>query len=163
MNKFLSFFSLLLALTFSVFAQSNRAGTFTSAVANLSTNGVSITSFSVTDTSAAQNIVLLYDNEAASTNRTYAAYSVVTVSSTLITNIFTNFAGVSQTNITPVLTSATSVIPLATIQARRVLTLAVPASGTVTITPVDPLGTTFGLTIKATGAGIYNANWINLP
>ena len=61
------------------------------------------------------------------------------------------------------LTSATTTIPLATIQARRVLTLAIPASGTVTITPVDPLGTTFGLTIKATGAGIYNANWINLP
>jgi uncharacterized protein YndB with AHSA1/START domain len=71
---------------------------------------------------------------------------------------FTNFTGVVQSYTNTVLATINTTIPPATNQARRVFTFRLPASGTITFTPTYPAGTTFGLQISATGAGVYNAN-----
>lgn len=135
------------------------SGTFTSAILSISTNGVSLRNFQVVDTSAAANTVILYDNDSTtSTNRSYAAYTAVTQYTTNVVMSFTNFTGVVQSYTNTVLATVNTTVPAATNQARRVFTFTLPASGTVTFTPTSPQGTTFGLQLKATGAGVYNAD-----
>jgi len=135
------------------------SGTFTSAILSISTNGVSLRNFQVVDTSAAANTVILYDNDSTtSTNRVYAAYTAVTQYTTNVVMSFTNFTGVVQSYTNTVLATVNTTVPAATNQARRVFTFTLPASGTVTFTPNSPQGTTFGLQLKATGAGVYNAD-----
>jgi hypothetical protein len=135
------------------------SGTFTSAILSISTNGVSLRNFQVVDTSAAANTVILYDNDSTtSTNRIYASYTAVTQYTTNVVMTFTNFTGVVQSYTNTVLATVNTTVPAATNQARRVFTFTLPASGTVTFTPTSPQGTTFGLQLKATGAGVYNAD-----
>jgi hypothetical protein len=135
------------------------SGTFTSAILSISTNGVSLRNFQVVDTSAAANTVILYDNDSTtSTNRIYASYTAVTQYTTNVVMSFTNFTGVVQSYTNTVLATVNTTVPAATNQARRVFTFTLPASGTVTFTPTSPQGTTFGLQLKATGAGVYNAD-----
>ena len=69
-----------------------------------------------------------------------------------------SFTGVLQSYTNTVLATVNTTIPAATNQARRVFTFTLPASGTVTFTPTSPQGTTFGLQLKAVGAGVYNAD-----
>jgi len=135
------------------------SGTFTSAILSISTNGVSLRNFQVVDTSAAANTVILYDNDSTtSTNRIYASYTAVTQYTTNVVMTFTNFTGVVQSYTNTVLATVNTTVAGATNQARRVFTFTLPASGTVTFTPTSPQGTTFGLQLKATGAGVYNAD-----
>jgi len=158
MKNFVKYFATFLALAGLLVAEV-ISGTFASGITVLSTNGVSISNFQVVDTSAAANTVILYDNDSTtSTNRTYAAYTAVTQYTTNVVMSFTNFTGVVQSYTNTVLATVNTTIPLATIQARRVFTFTLPASGTITLTPNSPQGTTFGLQLKAVGAGVYNAN-----
>ena len=76
---------------------------------------------------------------------------------------FTNFTGVVQSYTNTVLTTTNVTVAAATVQARRVFTFTLPANGTVTFTPNSPQGTTFGLQLKAVGAGVYNADIQPLP
>jgi hypothetical protein len=140
------------------------SGTFTSAISVLSSTGVSIRNFQVTDTSGSANTVILYDNDSASsTNRIYAAYTGVTQTTAPVVMTFTNFTGVVQSYTNTVLTTTNITVAAATNQARRVFTFTVPANGTVTFTPNSPQGTTFGLQLKAVGNGVYNADIQPLP
>ena len=157
MKNFVKYFATFLAMA-GLLAAEIVSGTFTSAILSLSTNGVSIRNFQVVDTSAAANTVILYDNDSASTNRTYAAYTAVTQYTTNVVMSFTNFTGVVQSYTNTVLATVNTTVPAATNQARRVFTFTLPASGTVTFTPNSPQGTTFGLQLKAVGAGVYNAD-----
>jgi len=158
MKNFVKYFATFLAMAGLLVAEV-VSGTFTSAILSISTNGVSLRNFQVVDTSAAANTVILYDNDSTtSTNRTYAAYTAVTQYTTNVVMSFTNFTGVVQSYTNTVLATVNTTIPLATIQARRVFTFTLPASGTITLTPNSPQGTTFGLQLKATGAGVYNAD-----
>ena len=158
MKNFVKYFATFLAMA-GLLAAEIVSGTFTSAILSLSTNGVSIRNFQVVDTSAAANTVILYDNDStSSTNRTYAAYTAVTQYTTNVVMSFTNFTGVVQSYTNTVLATVNTTIPAATNQARRVFTFTLPASGTVTFTPNSPQGTTFGLQLKAVGAGVYNAD-----
>jgi len=151
LGTFLAMASLLVAEVVS--------GTFASGITSLATNGVSLSNLQLTDTSAAANTVVVYDNESTtSTNRVYAAYTGVTQYTTNVVMTFTNFTGVVQSYTNTVLATVNTTIPAATNQARRVFTFRLPASGTVTFTPNYPAGTTFGLQFSATGAGSYNAN-----
>ena len=135
------------------------SGTFTSAISVLNSTGVSIRNFQVTDTSGSANTVILYDNDSASsTNRIYAAYTAVTQTTAPVVMTFTNFTGVVQSYTNTVLTTTNITVAAATNQARRVFTFTLPANGTVTFTPTSPQGTTFGLQLKAVGAGVYNAD-----
>jgi len=158
MKNFVKYFATFLAMAGLLVAEV-VSGTFTSAILSISTNGVSLRNFQVVDTSAAANTVILYDNDSTtSTNRTYAAYTAVTQYTTNVVMSFTNFTGVVQSYTNTVLATVNTTVPSATIQARRVFTFTLPANGTVTFTPTSPQGTTFGLQLKATGAGVYNAD-----
>jgi len=158
MKNFVKYFATFLAMAGLLVAEV-VSGTFTSAILSISTNGVSLRNFQVVDTSAAANTVILYDNDSTtSTNRVYAAYTAVTQYTTNVVMSFTNFTGVVQSYTNTVLATVNTTVPAATNQARRVFTFTLPASGTVTFTPTSPQGTTFGLQLKATGAGVYNAD-----
>jgi hypothetical protein len=158
MKNFVKYFATFLAMA-GLIAAEVVSGTFTSAILSISTNGVSLRNFQVVDTSAAANTVILYDNDSTtSTNRVYASYTAVTQYTTNVVMSFTNFTGVVQSYTNTVLATVNTTIPAATNQARRVFTFTLPASGTVTFTPNSPQGTTFGLQLKATGAGVYNAD-----
>jgi len=140
------------------------SGTFTSSIAVLNTSGVSIRNFAVSDTSGSANTVILYDNDSASsTNRVYAAYTGVVQYTTNVVMSFTNFTGVAQSYTNTLLKVDNITVAAATNQARRVFTFTVPANGTVIFTPTYPAGTTFGLQLKATGNGVYNADIQPLP
>ena len=158
MKNFVKYFATFLALAGLLVAEV-ISGTFASGITVLSTNGVSISNFQVVDTSAAANTVILYDNDSTtSTNRVYAAYTGVTQYTTNVVMSFTNFTGVVQSYTNTVLKVDNITVAAATNQARRVFTFTLPANGTVTFTPTSPQGTTFGLQLKAVGAGVYNAN-----
>ena len=158
MKNFVKYFATFLAMA-GLLAAEVVSGTFTSAILSISTNGVSLRNFQVVDTSAAANTVILYDNDSTtSTNRVYAAYTAVTQYTTNVVMSFTNFTGVVQSYTNTVLATVNTTVPAATNQARRVFTFTLPASGTITFTPTYPQGTTFGLQLKATGAGVYNAD-----
>ena len=163
MKNFVKYFATFLAMA-GLIAAEVVSGTFTSAILSLSTNGVSIRNFQVVDTSGSANTVILYDNDSTtSTNRTYAAYTAVTQATAPVVMTFTNFTGVVQSYTNTVLTTTNVTIGLSTNQARRVFTFTLPANGTVTFTPNSPQGTTFGLQLKAVGAGVYNADIQPLP
>ena len=163
MKNFVKYFATFLAMA-GLLAAEIVSGTFTSAILSLSTNGVSIRNFQVVDTSAAANTVILYDNDSTtSTNRSYAAYTAVLQYTTNVVMSFTNFTGVVQSYTNTVLATVNTTSPAATNQARRVFTFTLPANGTVTFTPNSPQGTTFGLQLKAVGAGVYNADIQPLP
>jgi hypothetical protein len=163
MKNFVKYFATFLALAGLLVAEV-VSGTFTSAIAVLSSTGVSIRNFQVVDTSGSANTVILYDNDSASsTNRIYAAYTAVTQTTAPVVMTFTNFTGVVQSYTNTVLTTTNITVAAATNQARRVFTFTLPASGTVTFTPNSPQGTTFGLQLKAVGAGVYNADIQPLP
>lgn len=163
MKNFVKYFATFLAMA-GLIAAEIVSGTFTSSILSLSTNGVSIRNFQVVDTSSSANTVILYDNDSTtSTNRTYAAYTGVTQYTTNVVMSFTNFTGVVQSYTNTVLATVNTTIPAATNQARRVFTFTLPANGTVTFTPTSPQGTTFGLQLKAVGAGVYNADIQPLP
>lgn len=158
MKNFVKYFATFLAMA-GLIAAEVVSGTFTSAILSLSTNGVSIRNFQVVDTSGSANTVILYDNDSTtSTNRTYAAYTAVTQTTAPVVMTFTNFTGVVQSYTNTVLTTTNVTVAAATNQARRVFTFTLPANGTVTFTPNSPQGTTFGLQLKAVGAGVYNAD-----
>ena len=163
MKNFVKYFATFLALAGLLVAEV-ISGTFAAGVTSISTNGVSLRNFQVVDTSAAANTVILYDNDSTtSTNRSYAAYTAVTQTTAPVVMTFTNFTGVVQSYTNTVLTTTNVTIAAATNQARRVFTFTLPASGTVTFTPTSPQGTTFGLQLKAVGAGVYNADIQPLP
>jgi len=163
MKNFVKYFATFLAMA-GLIAAEVVSGTFTSAILSLSTNGVSIRNFQVVDTSGSANTVILYDNDSTtSTNRVYLAYTGVTQTTAPVVMTFTNFTGVVQSYTNTVLTTTNVTIAAATNQARRVFTFTLPANGTVTFTPNSPQGTTFGLQLKAVGAGVYNADIQPLP
>lgn len=140
------------------------SGTFGAGITAVRTTGQSIASIQLTDTSAAANTVVVYDNDSASsTNRVFAAYTATTQSTAPVVMTFTNFTGVVQSYTNTVLATVNTTVPAATNQARRVFTFTVPANGTVTFTPTSPQGTTFGLQLKAVGNGVYNADIQPLP
>ena len=158
MKNFVKYFATFLALAGLLVAEV-ISGTFASGITSISTNGVSIRNFQVVDTSAAANTVIIYDNDSTtSTNRVYLGYTGVTQYTTNVVMSFTNFTGVVQSYTNTVLATVNTTITAATNQARRVFTFTLPASGTVTFTPSSPQGTTFGLQLKAVGAGVYNAD-----
>ena len=158
MKNFVKYFATFLAMA-GLLAAEVISGTFASGITSLATNGVSISNIQLTDTSAAANTVVVYDNDSStSTNRVYAAYTGVVQYTTNIVMSFTNFTGVAQSYTNTVLKTDNITVAAATNQARRVFTFRLPASGTVTFTPNYPAGTTFGLQLSATGAGAYNAN-----
>jgi hypothetical protein len=163
MKNFVKYFATFLALAGLLVAEV-VSGTFTSAISVLSSTGVSIRNFQVVDTSGSANTVILYDNDSASsTNRIYAAYTGVTQTTAPVVMSFTNFTGVVQSYTNTVLTTTNISVGISTNQARRVFTFTLPANGTVTFTPNSPQGTTFGLQLKAVGAGVYNADIQPLP
>lgn len=158
MKNFVKYFATFLAMA-GLLAAEVVSGTFASGITSLATNGVSISNIQLTDTSAAANTVVVYDNDSStSTNRIYLAYTGVVQYTTNVVMSFTNFTGVAQSYTNTVLKTDNITVAQATNQARRVFTFRLPASGTVTFTPNYPAGTTFGLQFSATGAGAYNAN-----
>ena len=158
MKNFLKYFVTFAAMAGLLVAEV-VSGTFGSGITVVRSTGQSVASIQLTDTSAAANTVVVYDNDSASsTNRSYLAYTGVVQYTTNVVMTFTNFTGVVQSYTNTVLKTDNITVAAATNQARRVFTFRLPASGTVTFTPTTPAGTTFGLQLSATGAGAYNAD-----
>jgi len=153
-----------LALSTACLAQSvYKTGSVTSSVASLLTTSVGIKSLQLTDTSAAANLVTIYDNSTASTNRVTAAYTAVLAYSTNVVESFTNMAGVVQSSTNTVWHTENATVAAATNEARIVYRVTVPASGTLLWTPSNAQNTTFGVTIKAAGAADYVLQYVALP
>jgi len=164
MKKFLLSLWAVLAIALTGAAQNYTAGVITNGVSLLSADPTLLTSMTLIDTSGTNHIVILYDNDSATlTNRITAAYNSRTVYSTNIVTTFTNFTGVVQSYTNAALAYVDVTVPAATNEARRVYQLYVPANGTATITPLNPLGFTYGLQVKSVGAGLYNLNSKTLP
>ena len=150
-------------LAFTALGETTSA-VFASGVSSISSTPVSINSIQIYDTSGAANLIILYDNESASsTNRVYAAYTGVTQYTTNVVTSFTDFTGVAVLRTNTLLATVNTTVTAATNQARRIWTATVPANSFTTLTPTTPLGTTFGLQIKAAGAGYYNIDKNPLP
>lgn len=163
MNKFFKFISVLLVMAFAASAQFN-SGSLTNGVNLVRDGGTSLSYLQLIDTSGTNQTIVVYDNDSStSTNRIRPAYTATTQYTTNITRIFTNFAGVLQTNTTTQLAWATSNVAATTNEAARVITLAVPANSSTTFAPSSPVGMTWGLQIKTTGTAAYNATYIPLP
>lgn len=162
MNKFLALFFGLFAIVGSLFGQTS--GTLAAGVNLISSSGTAIAEFQVFDTSGANNIITVYDNDSASsTNRVRAAYTTTTQYTTNVVMTFTNFTGVVQSYTNTVLARVNSTVAASTNEARRVFRISVPANGTVTVAPATPYGTTFGVQALATGAAAYNLTSVPLP
>lgn len=163
MKKFLTFLSTLFVLAFAASAQF-YSGSLTNGVNLVRDGGTSLGYLQLIDTSGTNQTIVVYDNDSStSTNRIRPAYTATTQYTTNITRIFTNFAGVLQTNVTAQLAWATSSVAATTNEASRVITLAVPANSSTTFAPTSPLGMTWGLQIRTTGTAAYNATYRPLP
>lgn len=155
MKRLFTFISTLFILAMTAFAQTS--GTLASGVNLISSSPLQIGSFQVFDTSGANNTITVYDNDSASsTNRVRAAYTTTTQYTTNVVMTFTNFAGVVQTYTNTVLARVNSTVAASTNEARRVFRIVVPANGSVSVDPILPYGTTFGVQALATGAAQYN-------
>lgn len=161
--KFLKYIVASLFLAVTALGETTSA-VFAAGVSSISTTPVSISSIQLYDTSGTNNLIVLYDNEStSSTNRVYAAYTAVTQYTTNVVQSFTDFTGNAVLRTNTVLATVNVAVAAATNQARRVWTATVPANSFVTLTPSSPLGTTYGLQIKANGTGYYNIDKSPLP
>lgn len=162
MNKFLALFFGLFVLVGSLFGQTS--GSLAAGVNLISSSGAAIAEFQVFDTSGANNTITVYDNDSASsTNRVRAAYTTTTQYTTNVVMTFTNFTGVVQSYTNTVLARVNSTVAASTNEARRVFRIVVPANGTVTVAPILPYGTTYGVQALATGTAAYNLTSTPLP
>jgi hypothetical protein len=153
----------LLAFAFSATAQF-YSGSLTNGVNLVNSGGTSLGYLQLIDTSGTNQTIVVYDNDSStSTNRIRPAYTATTQYTTNIVRVFTNFAGVLQTNTTAQIAWATSTVAATTNEAARVITLAVPANSSTTFAPTQPLGMTWGFQIKTTGTAAYNATYAPLP
>ncbi len=118
------------------------SGTFGAGITAVRTTGQSIASIQLTDTSAAANTVVVYDNDSASsTNRVFAAYTGVVQYTTNVVMSFTNFTGVAQSYTNTVLKTDNITVAAATIGLSGVKNVVFPTNNntntTTTATQVD--------------------------
>lgn len=140
------------------------SGTLSSGVNLVYSGASSLQEIQLSDTSGSANTFLLYDNNSASsTNIVSASYTARTTYSTNVVFTFTDPNGNTQYTTNTYLYSVNSTVAAATNEARRVHIVTVPANSTVVWTPSKPIGFTYGIQVKATGAGNYNANYFKLP
>jgi hypothetical protein len=167
MKNYLKSLILVALACFGLQAQTISSGALTAATNNLvSTTGVAINVLTLFDTSGSANPMIVYDNDVVTTtNITRPAYVSVTKYNTNVTSTFTNIYGVISTNTSAYLYTLYTTNAQATAEANRVLTVVVPASGSVTFDAATygVLGTTRGLVIKSTGAGQYLTSFKSLP
>jgi hypothetical protein len=123
------------------------------------------------DTSGSANQISIYD-----TNRTdggatpygpaQGAHTGASVTATEVTNEWTDFLGNDHTEDNDILEVDNAVVvgAVANPSAKKLVTLLVPANGTVTYTPdPGPAGFTYGIMIRAAGTAAYAANVGQLP
>lgn len=157
------FFSLLLAVFAAVTAQAQwLSGTITSGQTILDTGSGTLASLQLVDTSGSANSVILYDIASTSTtNIVLPSFTARQYYTTNIVKTWTNSQGVSTSRTNTVLFNAPLTVAASTNQATRVYTVTIPANGSVIIEPTQPLGYTYGLSIKNAGALSYNARVIS--
>lgn len=161
----MKFVQFIVALLFAsaVFAQN----AWLSGTAAANTNTVvdagfgQLASLTIADTSGSANTIIIYDTDSAtSTNRTLPAYTGRVQS--LVTNTTTWIDSVGRTNSRSVvrLTNAVTTFAAVTNQANILYRVTVPANSTLVLEPPSPLGYTYGLTIRPTGAAQYTTRLI---
>lgn len=156
--------ALILTGTIAYAALTIVSGTLSSGVNLVKSGSVALQEIQLSDTSGSANTFLLYDNSSASsTNIVSAAYTARSTYSTNVIFSFTDPLGNTQYTTNTYLYSVNSTVAAATNEARRVHIVTVPANSTVIWTPDKPIGFTYGIQVKATGAGNYNANYFTLP
>jgi hypothetical protein len=155
MKKFFSLIAALFALaTFSVSAQ--NITTITNGVNLITTNVNFATQFIFQDTSGANNTVILYDNNSASsTNIAIPGYVTANQILTNVISSWTNVYGVVQSYTNLVLQYSYTTNAATTNEASRKWQFFVPAYGSLVYQGV-PIPFTYGLQVKATGSGFLN-------
>lgn len=159
---------LFVALSLGIQAQTITSGGLTGATNNLvSTVGQSITYLTLTDTSGTNNLVIVYDNDVATTtNIVRPAYTAKSYYATNIVNSYTNPFGVTQSVTNSVLYPLETSVAATTNEANRIFVGTIPANGSLTFSAATyggPLGTTRGVVIKAANAGNYLMQSKQLP
>jgi hypothetical protein len=160
MKKFLV---LLVALFLSVtaFAQNIVSGNLTATNNVISTDPGQLVYLQLTDTSGSANTFIVYDSDTATTtNRVKPAFYKRTFYTTNEVVTYTNPLGRSESVTNVVRASVLALVAASTNEMKRVYTVTVPANSTVVFEPVDPVGYTFGYTIKALGTGSYNTTYL---
>jgi hypothetical protein len=162
--KFLLSIIALIAVTFSAAAQNWSSGSLSAGVNLISSSAYSLATLQLVDTSGSANVITLYDNDSASsTNRVTASYTGRLSYTTNEVRSFTDFQGVSRTVTNATLKVVDVVVAAATNEARRVWRYTLPANGTVTFTPGNPQGSSYGLQVLASGTATYNLYGRTLP
>lgn len=157
------FFSILMVMLAAVTAQAQwLSGTIAGGQTILDTGSGTLGSIQISDTSGSANPVILYD--IASTTTTNIVLPTFTARQYYTTNVvktWTDSQGVTKSRTNSVLFNAPLTVAASTNQATRLYTVTIPANGSVIIEPQQPLGYTYGLSIKNTGAVNYNARIIS--
>lgn len=163
MKLILSFIALI-GLTLSAAAQSWTSGSLSAGVNLLSASAYSLATLQLSDTSGSANVITLYDNDSASsTNRTLAEYTGRLSYTTNEVISFTDLQGVARTVTNTTLKVIDVTVAAATNEARRIWRYTLPANGTVTFAPTQPLGASYGLNVLADGTASYNMYGRTLP
>lgn len=161
------FLLLIAALAgFSVAAQTFKSGTLAAATNNIvSAQSVALTYLSLVDTSGTNNLMIVYDNNVATSTNiiTPAVTGAILTYSTNIVSTYTDPEGQTRNTTNSVIFRTTQTIAGATNEARRIFVALVPANGSITFPIQSAVGTVNGLVIKSANAGIYNAELRNLP
>jgi len=165
MNKIIrALIVVALSIGFSVSAQTLVGGPLTNGVNSVVASQIAVTQLQLTDTSGTNNQVIIYDNSSSSTtNIVLPSYVSRALSRATNSTVFTNFAGVTQTNNFPYMSSVLTTNAASTNEARRVYTVTVPANGSVTIIPDTALTVGLGLQVKTSGTMTYNLTYLPLP
>ncbi len=111
----------------------------------LSTGGL-INEIIIANDTAAELAITLYDSPVASIDYTTPGYNTRISSVVMITNILITITGVTNTTIYPALQTVDTVIAGSTLQYPPVVSLKIPASGTVSWVPIGGFNATLGIT-----------------
>ena len=146
------------------------SGSLTATNQVIANGGYWVKDITIQDTSGAANTVQIFDTNLTSGGSSpvgpaLPAYTGRTETVTTQTTNYTDQLGNAQsfTNDIIEVDNAVAVSAVASPAAKRWVQLLVPANGTVTYTPDEPAGFTYGIMIRASGTAAYTANVGQLP
>jgi hypothetical protein len=157
-------FGLILGISLAAHAQQPITAALTNGVNLVRSGGTALFELQITDTSGVANTITILDNSSSTTtNIVRPAY--ISAAYTTLTNstVFTNQAGVTQTNNFRYLSRSSTTNAAATNSANVLYRTIVPANGTVSILPAAHFAFGLGLQILAVSNAIVNGTYAPLP
>lgn len=138
-----------LVLCTSVILADTASGTGTAAGSttpiSLLSTGSKVNFIQIANSSAANILVKLFDIPSTSLTWTNAAWTNRVATTGYTTNVYTDIAGNSYTNVYPSVSYSASTVTASTNNYPVVMTIAIPANTTYSLSPVNPINLNFGL------------------